>query len=92
MKITGLIWLRSIIEKLDWKHNVIPEEVEEVFKNKPQYRRLERGKIEGEDVYSAYGRTNEGRYMTVIFIRKSGGLALIISGRDMNKRERKQYG
>ena len=92
IRITGLIWLKAIIEKLDWKHNIQPEEVEEVFKNTPEYRYLERGKVDGENVYSAYGQTDSGRYMTVIFIRKAGGMALIISARDMDKKERKQYG
>ena len=92
MKVTGLIWLQQIIAKLDWKHNLTPAEVEQVFINKPQYRFLERGKVDSEDVYSAYGRTEGGRYVTVIFIRKTQGKALIISARDMDKKERKQYG
>lgn len=45
MKITGFIWLRNIVDKLDWKHNVRPEEVEDLFPNHPQYRRLEKGKL-----------------------------------------------
>ncbi|MCL4261700.1 MAG: BrnT family toxin [Anaerolineae bacterium] len=57
-----------------------------------QYRRLERGKIVGEDVYAAYGRTNGGRYVTIVFIFKAGSKALILSARDMDKKERKQYG
>lgn len=92
MKITGLIWLSSIVDKLDWKHSLSLTEVEQVFVNRPQYRFLERGKIDGEDVYAAYGRTDGGRYVTVIFIRKAGAKALIISARDMDKKERKQYG
>lgn len=31
MKITGVIWLRNIVDKLAWKHNVSTDEVEEVF-------------------------------------------------------------
>ena len=92
MKITGLIWLDYIVDKLDWKHHLSPTEVEQVFSSDPQYRFLERGEIEGEHVYSAYGRTHSGRYVTVIFIHKVGAQALIISARNMNKRERKQYG
>ncbi|MCP4423786.1 MAG: BrnT family toxin [Chloroflexi bacterium] len=92
MKITGLIWLNVIVDKLDWKHHLFPDEVEQVFANSPQYRFLERGKIGGEHVYAAYGRTDAGRYVIVIFIRKAGAKALIISARDMDKRERKQYG
>jgi len=92
MRITGIIWLQKIVEKLTKKHNITQDEVEQVFVNNPQYRFLEQGKIEGEHVYSAYGRTDAGRYVTVIFIRKFGSRALIISARDMDGKERKQYG
>jgi uncharacterized DUF497 family protein len=92
MRINGILWLQKIVEKLARKHHLTQDEVEEVFINNPQYRFIERGKIEGEDVYSAYGRTDAGRYVTVIFIRKFGNRALIISARDMTKKERKQYG
>ncbi len=69
-----------------------PDEIEQVFANQPQYRFLEGGKIEGENVYSTYGRTDAGRYVTVIFIQKFGSRALIVSARDMDRKERKQYG
>lgn len=92
MIIAGIIWLQRIVEKLSMKHHVTKDEVEQVFINKPQYRFLEQGRIEGENVYSAYGCTNAGRYVTVIFIRKFGNHALVISARDMDKKERKQYG
>jgi uncharacterized protein len=92
MTIHGVIWLQKIVEKLARKHHLTQDEVEEVFLNRPQYRFIERGKIEGEDVYSAYGRTDAGRYVTVIFIRKIAHRALIISARDMTRQERKQYG
>lgn len=84
--------MQKIVDKLVSKHHTIKEEVEQVFVNQPQYRLLERGKIEGEDVYSAYGRTDAGRYLTVIFIQKFSNRALIISARNMDKKERKQYG
>jgi len=92
MIIAGIIWLQKIVEKLSKKHHIDKDEVEQVFLNNPQYRLLEKGRIEGENVYSAYGRTNAGRYVTIIFIRKFGNRALIISARDLYKKERKQYG
>ena len=63
-----------------------------MFKNKPQFRMLETGKISGENIYACYGQTYAGRYVTVIFIRKFGGKALIVTARDMDTKERKQYG
>jgi uncharacterized DUF497 family protein len=91
MKITGLIWFQKIVGKLESKHRLSQEEVEEVFVNRPQYRFIEQGNVEGEDVYAAYGRTQAGRYVTVVFIRKFGSRALIISAREMDRKERKQY-
>jgi hypothetical protein len=38
MKIAGVIWLRDIVDKLLWKHNVTTFEVEEVLNNSPRYR------------------------------------------------------
>ncbi len=48
MKIEGIVWLRDIVEKLAWKHQVEPYEVEEVFANQPKIRFVEKGKRTGE--------------------------------------------
>ena len=92
MKIDGILWLEKIVDKIRTKHQITQDEVEEVFVNNPQYRFLEKGRIDDEHVYGAYGRTHAGRYVTVIFILKFRKSALIISARDMDKKERKQYG
>lgn len=91
MKVTGIIWLRKVVDKLLWKHNVTTEEVEEVFSRPPRYRFIEKGDVEGEDLYAALGRTEAGRYLIIYFVRKTTGEALIISARDMTGKERKQY-
>ncbi len=72
--IDDIIWLDRIVEKLAWKHNVLPSEVE------------------GEHLYNALGRTQTGRYLSVFFIRKLDNRALIITARNMNRKERKKYG
>jgi uncharacterized DUF497 family protein len=90
--IDDFIWLPDIVEKLESKHRVLPEEVEEVFFNRPHSRFVEKGHIAGEDVYVALGQTDGGRYLSVFFIHKPGNLALIISARDMDAAERKRYG
>jgi uncharacterized protein len=92
MKISGIVWLQKILDKVAIKHGLTQDEVEEVFGNKPEFRFLEDGDIAGEDVYSAYGRTHAGRYLTVIFVMKSRSRALIISARDMDRKERRRYG
>jgi uncharacterized protein len=92
MFIDDFIWLPNIIDKLEVKHQVLQDEVEEVFFNKPRFRFVESGFQKGEDVYSASGQTEEGRYLIVFFIHKSSNTALILSARDMDKKERKRYG
>lgn len=92
MIIDGIIWLDSIIDKLDAKHHVDPDEVEQVLNNHPLFRRIERGKVSGEDVYVAIGRTDGGRSLIVFFIYKQAREALVISARDTTPKERKSYG
>ena len=93
MRIEELIWLDKIVEKLDSKHNVSQTEVEQVFESEPHFQYIAKGRRRRkEDVYAAYGRTEAGRYLTVFFIHKPGNLALIISARNMDDKERRRYG
>jgi uncharacterized DUF497 family protein len=92
MDISGIIWLDAIVEKLAVKHRVEPDEVEQLFRNRPPILRIERGDFEGEDLYSAVGQTDSGRSLIVFFIHKRSGEALIISARDMTPKERRRYG
>ena len=92
MKIEGVIWLRAVVDKLVLKHRVQTHEVEEALSNKPKFRRIEKGNRKGEDVYRALGQTDAGRYIAVLFIHKRANKALILSARDMARKERKQYG
>lgn len=91
MNITGIVWLRDVVYKLLWKHKITTDEVEEVFVNGPRYKLQEKGNIRGEDLYTAYGRTNAGRYLTVFFIYKLNHEALIVTARDMDRKERRRY-
>lgn len=91
MKITDFIWLEDVVDKLEVKHNILPKEVEEVFINKPKFKRMNRGHFRGEDVYRALGQTNTGRYLVVFFIYKLTHEALVLSARDMDKKERRSY-
>jgi hypothetical protein len=92
MRIDDIIWIRSVVDKLSWKHNVSTDEVEQVFADLPRYRFLELGDVEGEDLYAVMGQTEAGRYLIVYFIRKAAAAALVISARDMTKKERRLYG
>jgi len=92
MRIRGIVWLREIVDKLAAKHRVEPHEVEEVLANTSQFRFVEKGERDGEDVYIALGQSDAGRYLTVLFVYKKTREALILSARDMAAKERKQYG
>jgi uncharacterized DUF497 family protein len=89
--IDDFVWLPDIVEKLAVKHHVGQEETEEVFFNGPRYRFVESGHRPGEDVYSASGQTDAGRYLIVFFIHKPANTALILSARDMDEKERGRY-
>ena len=91
MKITDIIWLEDIVEKLWYKHNVDLHEVTEVFHNAPYFRFVEKGNRAGENVYSALGQTASGRYLIVFFVYKKDRQALIVSARTMEPVERRQY-
>ena len=55
MEIEGIVWLRDVVAKLDYKHHVEIHEVEEALCSKPKYRFVEKGKRKGENVYLALG-------------------------------------
>lgn len=92
MIVKELIWLRQFVEKIEHKHDVSQDEVEEVFAKQPPVRRIKRGTIKGENLYRAVGQTDAGRYLAVFFIYKARGRALVISARDADTKELRSYG
>jgi uncharacterized protein len=93
MKIDLIACPANIEEKLESKHNVTVREARQILLNNPRIRFAEKGITKGNDVYGAFGQTLVGRYLAVFFIYKPGSAtAIIISARDMSKKERKTYG
>ena len=92
MKITEVIWLTQFVEKIERKHGVSTDEVEEISANRPQIRLIERGDVGGENLYRSVGQTDSGRYLAIFFIHKGKNRALVISARDASPRERRSYG
>jgi uncharacterized DUF497 family protein len=91
LKISGIIWLREMVEKILVKHRITQDEVREVMRNSSHFRFVEKGYRQGENLYSAVGQTDGGRYLIVFFVRKKTQQALIISARDMTRSERRNY-
>ena len=92
MKINECLWLDQFVDKNIRKHDVYPEEVEQALFANPFVRKLENGDVKGEDLYIAFGRTQAGRYLSILFVLKKGRRSLVISARDMTRSERKKYG
>lgn len=91
MEISEVIIPLGVEAKLIRKHDVQAYEVEEVFDGEPHIRFLERGKVRNEHLYAAMGRTESGRLLVVFFLRKRKGKVLVISCRDMDRREKRHY-
>ena len=85
MRIKELHWLEHIADKIEKKHHVIPEEVEEVLKGDIHVRRGAAG------TRRAYGQTVAGRYLFVVFVMEGAKTARILTARDMTSSERKLY-
>ncbi|WP_394295698.1 BrnT family toxin [Candidatus Methanoperedens nitratireducens] len=74
-----------------YKHNVTVTDVEDVFKNKPKFRRGPAGNYVKENIYYALGSTDTNRLLFVVFIFKRTNEALIISAREMDIKEKLMY-
>lgn len=85
MPIRRFEWDKGNTEHIAERHNLLEDEVEEVFLNNPVIR-----KIQGERLV-AYGQTDSGRYLTVFFHRKSDGKIRVVTARDSNRWERRYY-
>ena len=82
MRIRGFEWDDGNVVHIELGHGIRPEEVEEVFAIKPLFRKTKRGH------YAVMGPTLDGRYLTVVFELKLGGIARVITGWDMSRAER----
>lgn len=64
------------------EHGVEPYEAEEVIDNNPLILRA------GEGKYLAYGQTDAGRYLIVVFAPKSDRRVRVVTARDMTQSEK----
>lgn len=91
MRLREILWKDTVVDKLEAKHGVQTEEVEEILFGRPHVRKAQRGRVPGEDLYVAYGQTQGSRYLVIFFIYKEGAAALPISARDMTGAEQRYY-
>lgn len=86
----GFQWDQGNNNKNLVKHNVQNWECEQVFFNKPLLVLEDPGHSVAEKRWAAFGKTDLGRLLMVIFTKR-GNLLRIISARDINSKERRFY-
>ncbi|NCN58284.1 hypothetical protein COW99_00400 [Candidatus Roizmanbacteria bacterium CG22_combo_CG10-13_8_21_14_all_38_20] len=72
------------------KHKVVNKECEEVFFNQPLIINSDSKHFKNEYRYQALGKTSANRLLFIAFTHRNR-LIRIISARDQNKKERRQY-
>jgi len=85
VRISGFDWDDGNVLHLALKHGIEPEEAEEVFAVAPLVRKTKQGH------YAAFGPSQTGRLLVIVFARKTGGVARVITGWDMDAAERTYY-
>ena len=89
-KLDGFEWDQGNIDKNLIKHNVENWECEQVFFNDPLVVIDDLKHSVAEKRFTAFGRTDVGRLLIVIFTIRSK-LIRVISAREMSRRERNFY-
>lgn len=89
-RIDGFEWDDGNRDKNLLKHDITTGEAEEVFNNLPLKLYDDPEHSEREQRYLAYGKTNAGKLLTVIFTIRENKIR-VISARQMHKKERKEY-
>ncbi len=84
MRIDDLEWTLERVDQIAL-HEVTPEEVEEVFISAPVFKRGRGG------VYEAWGQTESGRYLLVIFRYLGHNRGRPITARDMDENEKRFF-
>jgi uncharacterized DUF497 family protein len=87
----GFNWDEANTHKNWERHQVTPEEAEDIFFHEPLVVRSDVGHSRSKKRYYALGQTANGRGLFVAFtIRRK--LIRVISARDMNRNETESYG
>jgi len=75
-----------ILDKIESKHGVSFEEVEEACLSEKRHVRKSR-----EGLYKLFGRTEAGRYILVVLVNLGAGNWKIVTARAMTDNERRLY-
>ena len=89
-KCTGFEWNEGNFIKNWEKHGVSNLECEQIFFNQPLITQHDEKHSTNEPRYYALGQTDAFRRLFIVFTIRNN-LIRVISARDMNRRERKDY-
>ncbi len=89
-QVEGFDWDKGNIEKNWDQHRVSFIECEEVFFNQPLLIQEDKIHSMAESRYYVLGRTNDGRYLFIVFTVRKNKIR-VISARDMSRKERRIY-
>jgi uncharacterized DUF497 family protein len=89
-RVEGFEWDEGNIKKNWEKHRVSHIECEEIFFNKPLVVQEDTAHSKGEERYYGLGKTNDGRYLFVVFTIRHHNMR-VITARDMSRKERRVY-
>jgi uncharacterized DUF497 family protein len=87
----GFDWDDANAHKNWERHQVTPEEAEDVFFNEPLVVRSDIRHSKLEKRYYVLGHTDAGRRLFIVFVVRRK-LIRVISARDMNRNETETYG
>lgn len=83
-------WDSGNAQKSEKKHAVTTKEAEESFMNVPRYIFPDEKHTGIEKRYGMYGKTNTGRFLSLVFTIRHDVIR-IITVRPMSRKERKAY-
>ncbi|MBI4059115.1 BrnT family toxin [Candidatus Microgenomates bacterium] len=89
-KLSGFEWDKGNLDKSYQKHNITPNETEEIFLDENVKIEEDIKHQEQEQRFIAIGKTTENKILFVVFTVRSNQVR-VISGRLANKKEREVY-
>lgn len=75
-----------ILDKIESKHNITSQEIEEACLSDERHVRKSR-----DDLYKVFSQTRSGRYVLVVLVNLGEGIWKIVTARDMTDSERQLY-
>jgi uncharacterized protein len=85
LRIEALAIDDHILDKIESRHRITFQEVEEVCYSQHHARRAQEG------IYKVFGRTDTGRYVLVVLADHGGGVWKVVTARDMTQNERRLF-